>query len=48
MQPMDTLSTLLSLGLWVVGGGILLCLVAFFVVFAWLIVKTCVDSVRGQ
>ena len=46
MNPMDTLQTLLSLGLWVVGLGALLTLVAFFVTLAWSIVRTCIKSVR--
>ncbi len=45
---MDTLQTLLSLGMWVVGLGALLVLVAFFVTLAWLIVSTCIKSVRGS
>ncbi len=48
MSPMDTLQTLLSLGLWAIGGGVLLVLVAFFVTLAWLIVSTCIKSVRGS
>ncbi len=43
---MDTLQTLLSLGMWVVFGGVLLVLVAFFVALAWSIVRACIQSVR--
>lgn len=48
MSPIDTLQTLLSLGLYAVGGGIILVLVAFFVTLAWLIVSTCIKSARGS
>ncbi len=46
MSPMDTLQTLLSLGMWIVGGGVLLILVALFVALAWMIVSTAIKSVR--
>ena len=46
MSPIDTLQTLLSLGMWLVGSGILLVLVAFFVALAWSIVRACIQSVR--
>lgn len=45
---LDALNTVATLLVYTIGGGVLLLIVAFFVALAWLIVKTCVDSVRSR
>lgn len=45
---LEALNHIGMLLVYAVGGGVLLLVVAFFVALAWLIVKTCVDSARGE